>query len=301
VGCSRIGFGALRLRSPLCMYCLYLARFLNRGDFEEVLERVRGLGSRTDVFTETYGIVADGDPYRERKAGLNLRVLGLVGMLPTDGLGVEWLLRLGAAANVVDIEVPGYSFDEAVLERLGREVGRVVFRAPREAVVRLVESASRVVYLLDNAGEAVFDVFVGLMLALRGARVYFVARSMPYEVDVTVDEAEWLVERVAQQLGVGGLLGRVEVVGTGGRYSGFALRRVDERVVDLMASADVVVSKGIANFEAYLDYREDVEEVIGGDRLVFLLCAKCPVLAGLFGVDRGTPVVFSPSSSCSWC
>jgi len=291
----------VRLRSPLCMYCLYLARFLRRSDFEDVFERVRGLRSRTDVFTETYGLVAEGDPYRERKLQLNLRVLRLVGMLPTDGLGVDWLLRLSAAANVVDIEVPGYSFEEGVLDRLTRRLRDVVFKAPR-SVLRRFEEASRMVFLLDNAGEAVFDVFVGLMMALRGVDVVFVARSLPYEVDVTADEARWLVERVAEELGVPGLAGRrVSVVGTGGRYSGFALGRVSGGVVEALASADVVVSKGIANFEAYLDYREAVEEVLDPSRLVFLLCAKCPVLAELFGVRRGAPVVFSPAAcSCSW-
>jgi uncharacterized protein with ATP-grasp and redox domains len=182
-------------------------------------------------------------------------------------------LSYAAAANSVDVWVPGREMTASV------SLGGSVKVCCRDEIGRLVESAELIAYLLDNSGEAVVDILAAHALASRGARVVLVARSEPYEVDVTMGEAARLLRELRGRLG---LRGRVEVVGTGSAYPAPATGRVGGRVAELLASADAVVSKGIANLEALMEYCS-----VEPWKTVVALRAKCSPIARLLGVERG--------------
>jgi len=284
-------------RGPLdpfeCVLCLVhgrLQQVAGRLDLEaRVLGHLAGLvarwRSRTEVFVESYGYLErllGRDIYAEKRRRLNEAALGLL-----DGLGLEarsalGLVELMAAANGVDIAMPGYrpSMDK-VFRGLGEQP--TWLGAGPGNVDSLRGSVENLVVVLDNAGEAVIDIAAASRLASRlgAGRLYLVARSEPYEVDVTVREASELASRLAPG---------AAVVGTGGRYPVFYPFSSMEARRLLRLPRSLVLVKGIANLEAFMDYPGSLGE---GVRALFLLRAKCGPLSRFFGVAFAEPVVAS--------
>jgi uncharacterized protein with ATP-grasp and redox domains len=187
-----------------------------------------------------------------------------------------------AAANGVDIPMPGYTPGIEKLIR-GLHDKPAWLGVSEEAVEKLLRGVERIVAVLDNAGEAVFDIAAAAQLARRSGRpLYVVVRGEPYEVDVTRDEAVDIAAKIAPE---------AWIVSTGSRYPVFH-PRASEEARRLLGRGSLVLVKGIANLEAFLDYPESIA---GADSVLFLLKAKCEPLARLFGVGHAEPVVASPS------
>ena len=238
--------------------------------------------SRTDVFVESYEylirLLGGADPYVERRRRLNEAAMRLLKNVPVAEMDTAELLSLMAAANGVDIDMPGYRVDDSRVFRGLREHPQWLGTGPKEAAEAL-EKAREIVLVLDNAGEAVFDIAAARRLAeAAGARLYIVARTQPYEVDVTLTEAAALAEKLAPE---------AVLVGTGGRYPVFHPRSSWEARRLLRGAGRLVLVKGIANLESYMDNPESVGE--GADAL-FLLRAKCSPLARFFDVALADPV-----------
>jgi uncharacterized protein with ATP-grasp and redox domains len=168
-------------------------------------------------------------------------------------------LMLAAAGNVID-SGPRHQFRiEDALDDL-----RFSHDDSGMLVDRLAK-ARRVLYILDNAGEVMFDELV--LKRLSGAELTIVARSTPVLNDVTVAEAE----------GLGlGQYGRV--IGTGSRFLGVDLDTVSDEFRDAYETADVVIAKGHANFESLVGHGRDA---------FCVLKAKCELVAGPLGVNLG--------------
>ena len=284
-------------RGPLdpfeCVLCLVhgrLQQVAGRLDLEaRVLGHLAGLvarwRSRTEVFVESYEYLErllGRDIYEERRRRLNEAALGLLDKLGLRGRSASSLVELMAAANGVDIAMPGYrpSMDK-VFRGLGEQP--TWLGAGPGDVEALAGGVESLVVVLDNAGEAVIDIAAAAELARRlgASRLYLVARSMPYEVDVTAREASVLASRLAP-----GAL----VVGTGGRYPVFYPYSSDEARRLLRLPRSLVLVKGIANLEAFMDYPGSLGEDV---RALFLLRAKCGPLSRFFGVAFAEPVAAS--------
>ena len=281
-------------RGPLdpvdCVLCLVHGRIQQvrgRLDLEaRVLARAAELvaewRSRTDVFVDSYEYLLrllGGDPYREVRLSLNRAAMEYLDSSGIEVRGAEQALELMAAANGIDIPMPGYkpSFENLV-SRLREKPALRGLRSLGD----LASDVERVVVVLDNAGEAVFDIYAGRVLAEEaGAELVLVAREEPYEIDVTLSEARDLAKRLAP---------KARLVGTGGRFPVFHPRASQEarRLVEDRSALGIV--KGIANTEAYMDFHDRVRVYRG----VFLLRAKCRPLVRFFDVGFADPVAASP-------
>ncbi len=265
-----------------CLRCYERTRItfakdeVSRKRLLELLERCR---TRTELFVESFAVLyGDTDPYLGTRERLNNAVLNalkdLVDDLKDPAKGVEIL----AKANAVDVSMPWYEFDASSyldeLHRVGVEV-----RGFDES--RLVNAKS-VAIVLDNAGEAVLDVAFAMLLAIKGIDVWILTRSQPYEVDVVYDEVVELVKRVGKVLGIDA---RIRVLGTGSRYQPPAKPYVSSDVIKVMERADLVISKGVGNFKAFLEYRP-----IDLGKVLFLLKAKCPPMARFLGIEMGRAI-----------
>jgi uncharacterized protein with ATP-grasp and redox domains len=184
------------------------------------------------------------------------------------------LLAVAALANSVDAWMPWVG--EAGLSLAGGVEGDPA------AASELIASSTSLAYLLDNAGEAAIDLAVACTLASNGLEVAVVAKSEPYEVDATVDEVRLLLAHIARRIDCP----RLRVEATGSRYPAPAAPYVSRRVVELLASSDVVLSKGVANLEALMEF-----ETVERERVVVALRVKCPVLARLLDASLGSAYV----------
>ena len=148
-------------------------------------------------------------------------------------------------------------------------------------------SARSIAILLDNAGEAVFDIAYAMLLSRSyGVKVVVIARTRAYELDVTVGEAQRIVHDVASILGVEDPYRKLVLMGTGTSYPALATGRVEQEVEDVLGSVDMIIAKGIANYEAALEYCS-----VNPENVIFALKVKCPVLSRILRAPIGVAVI----------
>jgi uncharacterized protein with ATP-grasp and redox domains len=97
-----------------------------------------------------------------------------------------------------------------------------------------------VVYLTDNAGEIYFDIPLYDYLKKHCRRIYLVVKGGPSLNDLTRTELQ--SQNLMNQFDA--------VVDTGTDGAGIDWDHVSSEFLDLLSSADLVVSKGMANFES---------------------------------------------------
>lgn len=146
----------------------------------------------------------------------------------------------------------------------------------------LARQRKTVLYITDNAGEAVFD--RELMRALRsfGLHIITALRSRPYLNDITVAEAAAL----------GFMEVSDEMIDTG-RRAGFHPDFLDEKALDAFRRADVVLAKGIANLETF-------SHVAVGVPTLFLYRSKCPPSSRLANVAPNQNVAWLSGCAEGW-
>ena len=269
----------------LCLECLIESRVRLGYPREKVVPILNDSVTRTEAFVKSFiGLANTSDPLRDYKRRLNERALSVLPALkeyladPVEGL------KIIAKANAVDVWMPWYTFGEDDLIRLD---GETLLLADPEMLYSRLASAGSMAILLDNAGEAVFDIAYAMLLSRNyGVKVAVIARTGTYESDVTLEEARRIAQDVASILGLRNPYRKLVLIGTGTPYPALATGRVKQRVVDVLGSADVVIAKGIANYEAALEYCS-----IDPGRVIFALKVKCPVLSRILGVPMGAAVV----------
>lgn len=215
------------------------------------------------ILLAAMGLLDEPDPFAALKAEQN-RVAAesaekLDRELDKTPEPLKAALELAAAGNVLD-SGPRQEFS---LETALAELAFACDDSDRlfEALAR----ARRVMYILDNAGEVLFDRLV--LKRLPKADLTIVARSSPILNDVTVDEARQL-----------GLEEFGRLIGTGSPYLGIDFGSVSDEFKAAYAAADVVIAKGHANFESLVDDGRDGW---------YVLKAKCEHVAQKLGVGLG--------------
>ncbi|MEM1600752.1 MAG: ARMT1-like domain-containing protein [Sulfolobales archaeon] len=207
-------------------------------------------------FTYVKSLLRSEDPYKDVKDLLSVSAAVIAGKvrkyLDSVGWDLARVLEFSAAANVVDTSVLGFE---------PKELEDVIWDKPAINEFRKL-SDSRVVIALDNAGEFEVDLILAEALVRNGFEVVLAVRSESYEVDMTYDG---VVRRV--------LPNGVRVVATPGNMPPAAYVR-----------DGFLISKGIANAEAYVELNHHVKSL-------HLLRVKCEVLSKLFSVPKGSSLI----------
>ncbi|MGC9136653.1 damage-control phosphatase ARMT1 family protein [Caldivirga sp.] len=130
----------------------------------------------------------------------------------------------------------------------------------------------RLLWLFDNAGEAIFDTVLINVIRGMGNKVTGVAKAEPgFQNDLTVGDAEYA-----------GLRNQLDdLVDTGYSGSSIHLDKVSGEFLSRLKESDLIVAKGMAHFE-YLS------EVNLGKPIAFLLVPKCDPVARVLRAERGT-------------
>ncbi len=132
---------------------------------------------------------------------------------------------------------------------------------------RLRESR-KVVYMLDNCGEAVFDIPLIREIQKLGPEVVGVVKGEPILTDVTREDAA--------RSGIDKVFDRM--VDTGQFAVGVDLESAGEELLRELEDCDLLIAKGMANYEALSDS--------GIGPVAFLLRAKCHPVARSLGVRK---------------
>lgn len=181
----------------------------------------------------------------------------------------EAAVKMAIAGNLIDFGATRKFSLTGVEEKLDHAFAAHLDPTTVVGLAKAMEGARRILYLLDNCGEIVFD---QLLIEFHRVKITAAVRGGPILNDATIEDA--------RESGVADL---VPVVNTGDRTPGILFETCSEEFRALYKDCDLVIAKGQGNYETL-----DVET---GKHIIFLLKAKCPVVARKLGVELGTPLI----------
>ena len=213
------------------------------------------------------------DPFRKIKEENNSLALSLVPDMQkrikeaADPLYMACLLS--ACGNIIDLGIQENFDIEKTIERAvfkGFAINH--FNAFRHKLTTLSTTKNHVniLYICDNAGEIVFDrLFIKELLdQFTNLEIVVAVRRYPVLNDATSYDAA-----------IAGIDAIAPVIDSGDCGLGITLSLAGEPFLSIYKSADLIISKGQANYET-LSHEKDP--------IFFVLKAKCNVVATSFGV-----------------
>jgi uncharacterized protein with ATP-grasp and redox domains len=230
---------------------------------------------RTPLFIESFEeiiqILNNNDPHAKEKVELeNVASSILHRVIENAGDDTTRYFEIAAAANSVDVPMRDYQFDiDDFVNKLLEDA--VWLGISKNKLGELLGSVRSVGYVVDNSGEFQIDALLIRRLVDVGINVTVYARGLPYEVDVTADYVSKVLNNT-----------NVKVVSTGTRYPVFYNRSL----LGSLKEHDLVISKGVGNFEAYLENDLNL-------KVLFLFRAKCGPMIRMLRVPKNSPVIYS--------
>lgn len=219
------------------------------------------------------------DPYYDEKKRFNKKSLEMVdlvrGWIAAAEDKFETTVRLAIAGNSIDFALG--ALDEKKVDEAIRAAAYQPLVGSFDELREAVDRAQTILYLTDNAGEIVYDrLFIEYLTQTLGKDVTAVVRGKPILNDALLEDAEEV-----------GLTKVVPVIGNGGDGLGVLFDLVSDEFKEKYASADLVIGKGLANFETLgVGPREIMPK-----KIAFLFKAKCPFIAKRVSANLGDLVI----------
>lgn len=182
----------------------------------------------------------------------------------------EAAIRFAIAGNILDFGAKTEWSEKRVRDSFEKAMKVPLVDNQAHELYTSLSTAKSVLFLGDNAGEAVFD---RLLIAHfpGNAHVQYAVKGSPVINDVTLEDA--------QDAGVDTV---AEIISNGTDIPGTHLPATTEEFRKIFYEADVIISKGQGNYETLLDC----------DRRVFcILQIKCESLAKRNGFSLGDWIV----------
>lgn len=231
----------------------------------------------TKTLLKTYELIGIDDPYREVKKHSNDIALelypGLKRYLDTSNRRLHEALKISVAGNIIDLGI-NRSFD--IEEGLKHSLKSGFSKDHYQRFMEKLEGVTEVLFLGDNTGEIVFDRILVEELAALGKKVTYVVKEGPILNDATMEDAIYV-----------GMDRGAEVITNGTNYLGTCLSRVPGEFLKVLKQAELVISKGQANFESL------EQEEMAKERIFFMLKVKCEHVAMIAGANFGDVVFFT--------
>ncbi len=204
------------------------------------------------------------DPYKDLKDEFNEKAMDMypeLRKLVSDSENkLKTATKLSILGNVIDFG-PDREFvlEEVVEENLEKEFEIDFFND----FERELEESERIIYLSDNTGEIVFDKL--LLSELDDKEIEFFVKGSPILNDAMREDAELVgIDEMAE-------ISEIE-----------NLDSVSEEMKNRLGKADLVISKGQANYEAFSEVNANI---------FFLLMVKCPLIGEDIGAEEGDMIV----------
>lgn len=220
-------------------------------------------------------VLGCSDPFLDEKRKSNTAMLnlypGLKRIVESSQDRLHTAVKIAAAGNVIDMGIlHKYDVEKSIDRILDGSFRIDHFERLREDLA----SAGTILYIADNSGEIVAD---KLFLETLGRKDVLVAvKERPMLNDATMEDVRQVgLDEVATPISNGsGMIGTV-------------FRDCSEGFRKVFDAADVIISKGQANYECLDDVPKNI---------YFILTAKCPVVARALGIEEGDAVLKKENS-----
>ncbi|MEK7469777.1 MAG: ARMT1-like domain-containing protein [Planctomycetota bacterium] len=211
------------------------------------------------------------DKCNEIGVSLSRRVEAETEKLP-DAERFRLRLRWAIAGNELDFRTVGAGYDmtEADIHaRLSDSVARPLAVDCVSEIRTICSRAKDLLYVPDNVGELAFDRVLVKEIRSLGARVTVPLRGGPITSDAVVADGD--------TCGIPEVADRVIVAGPD--TLGISWTEMSRDLREAIASADVVIGKGQANYYVLTEHKSEIP-----GRVVSLLRTKCDYVSGEFGL-----------------
>lgn len=173
--------------------------------------------------------------------------------------------RLAIAGNIIDFSV-GLKLEYSdIVKSVEDSIKHNIFGTGTTALREAVKKANNIMYIADNSGEIIFDKFLLEYLPLN--KITYVVKGSPIVNDATMDDAIST-----------GIVDLVKVIDNGNSAQGTILKYCSSTFKSEFSKADLIISKGQANFETLSDIKDK--------NIFYLLRAKCISVASAIGCKQ---------------
>ncbi len=212
------------------------------------------------------------DPFKEQKRIANAKALemlpSLMKDLETSEDPLAYALKVSACGNLIDFAVMGnVDFNEVLKDLLKRDFAVWDY----DKLLERLQEARNIFIIGDNAGEIAFDKLLVKVLKDSGKEVFYGVKGKPILNDATLEDAKEV-----------SMTDLCTVIDNGSDKVGTWLEDCSEEFRKIFFEADVVISKGQANYETLSNVERD---------LFFLLTAKCNPIARELDGEKGKLVL----------
>ncbi len=231
----------------------------------------------TDVHRSAYSVMGVKDPYLQLKITSDEIAERYVNAAEKEVAFSEDPLRtalaVAALGNIMDfgsgiaIDDPNEFkdiYDSLILQGIFTD----------EKALPAIKAASSVLYIFDNCGESQMDKVLIRLLRRMGKRVVGVVRGEPILNDMTLEDA--IRTGIDKELD--------SILTTGVFAVGVDMKRAPKDLKDAIKSTDLILSKGMANYESLSSEKL-------GKPVVYVLRTKCVPVAESIGAEPGKNVV----------
>lgn len=218
------------------------------------------------------------DPFKDIKSEYNQIALGLYPelkkMVDNSPDPLWTAVRLAIAGNVIDFGIfTSVDIVGTIEKALHNPLTIDEYKSFKDAI----DNSSDVFYLLDNAGEIVFDRLLIEILNGMGKNVKAVVKGSPVLNDSTIEDADNV-----------GLTDVCEVIDNGSDCIGTILEMTSPEFNKAFNSASLIISKGQGNFETIWNAAN-----ISDKKVFFLFQSKCDVVSKELGLSKGSMLLMT--------
>jgi len=233
----------------------------------------------TEVHRASYAVLGK-DPYHDLKVRADEvagRFIDLAQRyVDASGDKLRACLMVSVVGNIMDFGSTGGIDGPEEFEPIFQElIDQGLERDDSDRIEAVLDRPGTIVYLFDNCGETQLDKVLIRYLRSRGKRVVGVVRGEPILNDVTAEDAV--------RSGLDKELDRMLTTGT--FYVGIDWSDVPEDLMEEIRNCDMVIAKGMGNFESLSD--EDLPVPVA-----HVLRTKCRPVADSIGVPQDRNVVY---------
>lgn len=216
------------------------------------------------------------DPYRNEKIEGNeiaLKYLPDVKRILDEDDSLENYVKIAIIGNILDFGA--FTLDDDIESVIKKSLEKELTIKDIEEFEKSLKSNDRVLYLVDNTGEIVFDKLLLSKIREYGLDITIAVKSEPILNDACMKEA---LDAGLDEFG--------EIVEIGAGTVGYVDSEISDEFREIFNDHKFIISKGMGNYEGLTEIDLSDKEIF------FLLCAKCKTISWDIGVNLHDMLLF---------
>lgn len=216
------------------------------------------------------------DPYFREKIQANeiaLKYLPLAMSMLEENDSLENYVKIAITGNILDFGA--FTLNDDIDSIIEESLKKDLTICDIEEFEKALKQYDKVLYMVDNTGEIVFDKLLLNKLKEYDLKITIAVKSEPIINDACMEDALQV-----------GLNEYGDIVEIGAGTVGYVDSEISEEFREIFNSHDFIISKGMGNYEGL------TETDISDKDVFFLLCAKCNTIARDIGVNLKDMILF---------